>query len=69
MTVYDFLNMCTEDCTCVKLFDCDTGECCDFNIYDKDDPDFYELMESEAMSWDIGEDGRICINYVKESEV
>ena len=65
MTVYDFITMCTQDWIEVDLYDCDSGDCITVNI---DEAGEYEdIMSAEMMSWDI-EDGRICINYVKEED-
>lgn len=63
ITVWDFLDMCTQDWIDIDLFNCDTGECIMINIADINEAEYEDIMNAQAMSWDIGDSGRICINY------
>ena len=60
-TVYDFLNLCTQDWIDIDLFDCDTEESTTINIADMNDLD-QDVLYAEVMSWDIN-GGRLCINF------
>lgn len=63
-TVYDFLNLCTQDWIDIDLFDCDTEESTTINIADMNDLD-QDILYAEVMSWDV-DNGKVCINYSKE---